>query len=183
MATLVNTVTPYLRVFVPDDGGYVQFQGGKLEIEEGDYGYDEVMAEAQANPSISILVNAYTCPYCGANHAGKGAAGRLQGHIKQAHFDKWEEAKLAELAADHQVEIKARAGHVCDVCRPVQTFGTEDELALHVAELHTAPPTLDADGNEIGGTGDGGDADRPRRRPGEVDAPAAARKRAPRDES
>jgi len=164
MPILVNTVTPYLKIYIPSSGGYVDFVGGKLEIDKGDPGYEEAMAEAQRNPSISIMVNQTTCRYCGEVYTGKNAAAQLGAHKKKIHFDLWEAEKRIEQESVIQKEIKARAGYACDVCAPVQTFGSKEDLSEHVVLLHTVPPPMDDEGNEIGG-----------RRPGETEIPAATR--------
>ena len=171
MTTLVNSTNPYLRILLPD-GDYAQFQGGRLEVDEEETPfYDEIMAEATRNPSIAILVNETTCRFCGEVFTGKHAADNLADHQKEIHFDLWVAQQQVEAATVIQREVKARAGYACDVCSPVQTFGSADDLAEHVTLLHTRPPELDDEGNTVGGD-DGG------RRPGEVDpgpAPAARR--------
>lgn len=149
MTKFVNTVNPYLRVLLPD-GNYAQFQGGLLELDEGDEGYVAVMAEAQTNPSISIMINATTCAYCGEVFTGKAAAAQLGRHKKDVHFDLWKSEKELEAATVIDVEVKKRAGFSCDVCAPVQTFGSAEDLAGHVSLLHTAAPALDDEGNEVG---------------------------------
>lgn len=167
MTTLVNSNYPYLRVLLPDDT-FIQFQGGRLELPEDHPYYDHVMDVATGMPSIAILVNETTCIYCGEVFKGDKAAAKLDAHKKDIHFDVWEAESLIEAASVHQREVKSRAGHACDVCRPAQVFGSEDDLAEHIALLHTAAPSLDDDGNTLGGNDDD-------RRPGEVDAPKAAR--------
>jgi hypothetical protein len=167
---LINTVTPYLRILV-EDGGYVMFQGGKLEIDEDEYGYGAAMAEAQRNPSISIIRSSATCDYCGEDFDGKTAKARLGAHKKDAHFDLWVKEKDIEHARVIDTEVKARAGFACDVCQPIQTFGSAGDLAEHVTLLHTQPPALDDDGNTVGGDDGAGSS----RRPGEVEPPKAAR--------
>lgn len=176
MPTLINTQTPFLRIFDEASGEYVQFRAGKLEIEEDEVGYEAVMAEATRNPSISIIVNETTCQYCGQVFRGKAAKAQLGGHKKDIHFDLWQAEKEIEQATVIAREVKARAGYSCDVCAPVQTFGSEADLAQHARDLHTAPPELDADGNEVAAASSGGGGSR--RRPGEreVSAPAAARR-------
>lgn len=175
MPTLINTTTPFLRIYDEASGEYVAFAAGKLEIEEGDLGYEAVMAEATSNPAIQILVNETTCQYCGQVFRGKAAKAQLGSHKKDIHFDVWQAEKLIEQETVITREVKARAGIACDVCQPVQTFPDGEALAEHVALLHTAPPELDADGNEVSAGSSGGG---PRRRPGEreVSAPAAARR-------
>jgi hypothetical protein len=183
MTVLINQELPYLRILMPD-GTYEQFTGGKLEIEQTievdgedrpNPHYEAVMAEAVRNPYIQILENATTCPECGEVFRGQIAKADLGKHRKAVHPVAWEADRDAKAAEERLVELKSRAGIVCDVCAPVQTFGTAEgpgSLAEHVAAVHATKPTLDAEGNTIGagseGTGGG-----PRRRPGEVDIPAA----------
>ncbi len=150
MATLINTVTPFLRILLPDEE-YVQFQAGKLEIDEDHEFYQHVMDVATANPSISIMVNATTCPDCGEVFTGKAARASLGKHRKAVHFDRWQADKDAANAESRDIEIKSRAGYACDVCAPMQTFGDEALLALHVKLVHATPPKLDAEGNDVGG--------------------------------
>jgi hypothetical protein len=169
MTLLINTTTPFLRILL-SSGDYAQFQAGSLDIGEDDPFYGEVLAEAQRNPSISIMVNSTTCPFCGEVFTGDKAKAKLDAHGKDVHFDIWLKKQEVEAATIIQKEIKARAGYVCDVCAPVQTFGSESDLSEHVVLLHTAPPELDGDGNEIGASKHDDD-----RRPGEVDPPPAAR--------
>jgi len=167
MTTFINTVTPYLRILM-SDGSYIQFHGGSLDVAEDDEFYDEVLAEAQRNPSISIMVNATTCRYCGESFSGDKAKAKFESHFKDVHFDLWQKQTELDAAVMIQKEVKARAGYACDVCAPVQTFGSEGDLAEHVTMLHTQPPQMDDDGNTLGGEDGGG------RRPGEVDPPPAA---------
>lgn len=150
MARLVNTVTPFLQIYNPATGGFARFHGGLLVIEEGDPNYAVVMAEAARNPSISVMVNSTTCLECGEVFDGKTAAMKLGAHRKEVHFDSWKADKDRDHATEVEREVKSRAGYACDVCRPVQTFGTEEDLAAHVALLHTAPPALDEAGNDVG---------------------------------
>jgi hypothetical protein len=168
MTTLVNSTAPYLRILLTD-GSYAQFQGGKLDISEDDPFYGEVIAEGTRNPSIAILTNSTTCRFCGANFEGDKAKEKADKHKKDNHFDLWQKELEVEQASVVQKEIKARAGFPCDVCAPVQTFGSAADLSQHVVALHTQPPAMDEDGNTLGGDGDG-------RRPGEVDPPPSATK-------
>lgn len=165
MTTFVNTVTPFLRILLPT-GEYAQFQAGRLDVAEDDPAHEAVMAEAIRNPSISIMVNKTTCEYDGVVFEGDRAAAKLAAHKKAIHFDLWAKEEELKAATVIQREIKARAGYACDVCAPIQTFGSEDDLAAHVALLHATAPELDDEGNTVGG----GEPDG--RRPGEV-APAA----------
>lgn len=172
MTTFVCTDLPYLKILL-SDGDYVQFQGGRLEVPETDPFHGEVMAEASRNSHISVMTNETTCQYCGAVFSGDKAQKSLATHFKDAHFELWVKQSELDAAIVTQREIKARAGYVCDICAPVQTFGTEADLAEHTRLLHTAPPAMDEDGNETGPRHDAGDGD-DGRRPGEVDPPKAA---------
>lgn len=150
--TLVCHATPWLRIYDPATGGYASFVAGKLEIDPDDPAYEVVMAEAVRNPSIQVVTKTVSCTLCGEDFGdAKTAKARLEKHVKDVHFDVWKAAKDDEYAAEMTRELKAREGFVCDVCRPVQTFGDEDTLALHVSLLHTAPPPMDSEGNSLGG--------------------------------
>jgi len=166
MTIFVNSTHPYLRILLPS-GDYAQFQGGKLELDEDDPDYGIVLDEATRNPGIAILVNETTCRFCGESFTGSHAGEKLADHKKDNHFDLWVKETELEQATFIQKEIKARAGYACDICAPVQTFGTSDDLAEHFNTLHASAPDLDDEGNTLGGSDDG-------RRPGEV-APRAAR--------
>jgi hypothetical protein len=168
VTTFIDTTHPFLRILMTD-GTYVQFQAGHLEVAENDKYHKQVMAEAARNPSISVMVNETTCRFCGEVFTGDKAAAKLEAHTKAMHFDLWQKQRDVEAATVVQREIKARAGYACDVCAPVQTFGSPEQLAEHVTLLHAAPPELDAAGNTRGGDPDES------RRPGEVAPPAAAR--------
>jgi hypothetical protein len=148
MPILLNNEHPYLRIMDPDDGTYYEFKGGKLEIAEGDKGFDVVMAEAQRNPYIRVYESVTSCPHCGEDQPSKKA---LDVHVHDIHFDKWLEKRDEAYIETRNVEILSREGFPCDVCRPTQTFGTEGDLALHVKAFHTAPPAMDAEGNEKAG--------------------------------
>ena len=159
--TLINNVHPDLRVYNPETGGYAQFVAGKLEIEEDDPNYAWAMKEGQRNPSIAIVKSAVYCVYCGEPFAGKMAKAQESKHEKDVHFDEWVKRKEAEVAEEVNVLVKDRAGIACDVCQPVQIFGSTEMLAAHTKLLHeeggaeTAPLTA-AETEEL-------------RRPGEVD--------------
>lgn len=163
--TLVNTTTPFLKIYIPATGDYVSFLGGQLEIAEDDPNYEAVHAEAVRNPAISIMVNSTTCEFCGEVFTGKAGKAQLGAHIKKIHPDVWDAQQAIDRAKADAKELKSRAGYVCDVCSPVQEFGDKGSLSEHVKLLHTAPPELDADGNDVGGKED--------RRPGERGIPAA----------
>lgn len=151
----VNPTTPELRIYNPETGGWARFTGGKLDIDESDPDFKYVMAEAQRNPAISIHAKGVNCPECGELFTGKTARMDLGKHRKGIHFDKWLADQDALAAAERDVQVKSRAGYVCDICQPVQEFGTADDLAGHVSLLHAAPPELTETGETIGGD-DGG---------------------------
>lgn len=168
MTTFVNTVTPYLRILLPE-GDYAQFHGGRLDLAEDDPAHAAVMAEAIRNPSISVIISAATCLYCGDDFTGDKAGSKLDGHMKEIHFDLWQKQLELDQAKVVQKEVKSRAGYACDVCAPIQTFGSADDLAEHAALLHANVPNLGDEGNTVGGSGEDSG-----RRPGEVEpAPAA----------
>lgn len=171
MTLFVNTVTPFLRILLPT-GAYAQFAAGKLEMAEDDPDYPTVLGEATRNPSISIIVSSTTCRFCGEDFSGDKAAELATAHKKAIHFDLWVKETELEAATVIAREVKSRAGFACDVCAPVQTFGSADELAAHVHLLHAAPPQLDEGGNVTGSDATGDDDGR---KPGEVDPPAAAK--------
>lgn len=170
MTTFISTSLPYLRILL-DDGSYAQFQGGRLDVAEEDPAYARVMAEAVRNPAISIMVNKTTCEYDGVVFSGDKAAAKLAEHKKEVHFDLWQKEQDLEHAKVQLTEVKARAGYACDVCQPVQTFGDEAGLAEHARLIHANAPDLDAEGNTVGGGGDGDGG----RRPGEVKPAPRAR--------
>jgi len=153
MATLLNYTYPEFRIFHPASGTYREFKGGKLEIEKDDPAYHVVMEEAARNPGIVIFESVTQCEWCGETFTGKVAPAALGKHKKDAHFDKWLADKDAEDTQIRHAEIKAREGIPCDVCRPVQTFATEDELTMHVRVMHAGAPMMDAEGNTPGDSG------------------------------
>jgi hypothetical protein len=171
VATLLCNQYPALGVFNPQTGQWIHFQGGKLDIEEGDPMYETVMAEASRNPAIVVYANASTCVHCGETFGSKA---KVEAHVKDVHFDIWIANETGKHAETINQEVKARSGHFCDACAPNQEFPDEEQLALHVATMHTAAPILNEDGS---GTGEA-PAKGGRKRPGEVDAsvPAATAK-------
>jgi hypothetical protein len=62
MTLLLNYVNLEMRIFIPETGEVRKFFNGKLEISEVDPAYATVMAEAQRNPSITIVVNETSTP-------------------------------------------------------------------------------------------------------------------------
>lgn len=144
---------PYLRVFDPGSEEFIQFQGGKLELDEGDPGFDAVFAEAQRNPAIQVLTSAIQCPHCGEAFAGKTAKANLATHIKAVHFEKWVEGKQAEDAEAINREIIKRSPYACDQCPRLQEFQTADDLAFHVQQVHERVD-IDDNGN-VQGEGSG----------------------------
>jgi len=133
---------PYLRIYDPGTGEFVQFQGGKLQLDPGDRGFEVVKAEALRNPAIVMLVEAVQCPDCGEPFTGKAAGAQLGKHRKDAHFDRWVSDREAEQVTTK--EVKGRQPHACDLCPRVQEFGSADELAIHVRAVHL---TVDVDDN------------------------------------
>lgn len=169
MATLICTQFPSLSIYQPADGSWIQFRGGRLDIEDDDPNYAVVMAEAASNPAIAVYVNASTCIHCGETFASKKA---LDGHVKDVHFAEYLAAEDAAHAETRIALIKEREGFACDIC-PHAEFGTAEDLSLHVQAIHTAPPDLgDAGAGSLGPEGAGGEDGKPkarRKRAGEVD--------------
>lgn len=148
MAVLINRAYPAFRILNPATGGYAQFAGGKLVIEEGDPNYGVVMAEAKRNADIIITTKAAQCPECGETFTGGAASLELGKHRKNVHPLEWDRDREAGLASERNVILQDREGYPCDVCQPIQTFGTPEDLALHVRELHGAP-FVNADGKGV----------------------------------
>lgn len=148
---LVNTATPFLKIYNPDTGNFASFIAGKLEIEKEDPDFKWVMAEAQRNPAISIHEIATTCDQCGAIFTGKVASAELGKHRKEIHFDVWLAEKDAKDEALREVQVKSRAGYACDICSPVQEFPDAEQLAQHVRLLHATVPELTESGETVGG--------------------------------
>lgn len=148
MPRYICTTYPQLKIFNPVTGDYASFVGGLLEIDEDDPNYEVVHAEALRNPSISIMVNRTTCQYCGESFTGKAAAAQLGKHTKDIHPDVWDAEQVIKNAKIVETEVKRRAGYACDVCAPVQEFGSAAALSDHVKLLHTAAPELDDEGND-----------------------------------
>jgi hypothetical protein len=167
MATLLCFDFPFLRIYIPEPGEIRQFQFGKLEIDESDPAYPVVMAEASRNPAIVVYVSEGTCKWCGETFTKS----KLEAHVKEVHYDKWTADEDAAIAEVRNIELKARAGHACDVCRPAQVFGSEDDLILHIQAFHAQPPVL----NDAGDVTEEATGGRRRRRPGEVESIPAAR--------
>lgn len=153
----INQVTPYLRIYVPATEDFVQFRGGKLELDEDDPAFETVKQEALRNPSIVILTEAVQCPSCGEAFGGKTAKAQLGQHRKAAHFDLWVADKQAEQATVIMAEVKARAPHACDLCPRIQEFPDEAALNLHIRTVHVQV-AVDENGNVLD-AGEGGDSD------------------------
>lgn len=168
MPLLLNYTHPFLSIYIPATGAFRQFESGKLVIEEDDPDYAVVMAEAVRNPNITVYEQVGTCPFCG-EVVGKGrtAEASVAAHVNAQHPDRGDGDEVAVLNR----EVKSRAEFFCDVCRPTQTFLSEEDQRIHVATIHAARPTLDAEGNTVEG-----EAPTRRRRPGEAGIPAAKRR-------
>ena len=165
--TFVNATNANFRVYNPTTGGFAEFVGGRLDLDDDDPNFEVVKAEAERNPLVTILVNETTCPYDGEVFSGKAAAAQLAAHTQRQHPEVWAAKKDLEHAEMKARALKITDGFPCDVCQPVQVFGTKDDLAQHIADLHTQPPALDDEGNTIGGS------EGETRRPGERAIPAA----------
>lgn len=186
--TLICTVNPSLEIYDPADGSWTKFRGGRLDIADDDPHFGVVMEEASRNPAIAVYKGVKTCVHCGENF---GSTAKLEKHVEAIHFDKWIADKDASHAESRDQLVKARSTYfVCDACRPPGEFQTEEELAAHVAILHTAAPDLgDAGTGGLGAEGSGGEREpvkqtTRRRRPGERRRRASsASKAAPKAES
>lgn len=157
MVTLLNSVNPYLKIYVPGEDGYRQFQGGKLVIDSKDPGYKTVMEVARNSPSIIVLQGEGTCTACGDKFKGDDAAAELERHTKDVHFEVWVAGQRAAAEDVIQSEIKRRASVFCDACSPAQEFPTEDALLEHLHLLHLAAPADGGDGGDGGSTTGGVD--------------------------
>jgi hypothetical protein len=145
----INQATPYLRIYNPATEGFAQFQGGKLQLEEGDDDYEVVMAEALRNPAIIVLADGIQCPECGEPFTGKAAKPQLGQHRKNVHFEKWIADQEGDAAERISVEVKRNQPLACDLCPRLQEFQTAEDLARHVQAVHTAVDLDDA-GNPVG---------------------------------
>jgi hypothetical protein len=170
VVTLLNNVNPYMRIFDEASESFVAFQGGKLEIEPGDPGYEAVMRVVEATPSIIVQVGGKQCLYCGETFAGKVAAANLTKHVKDVHFEIWQARQDAEHGQAIEKELRRRVPFACEVCPTVQEFGSAEDLALHTTLVHTTP-TVDSDGNAVG-EGPGGESSGRKGRNAAADAPA-----------
>jgi len=132
---LVNTEHPRLRIINPQSGAIVQFEGGKLEIEDDDPNHDFLMSVATRRPDISIHVTGIlTCPQCNEKFTGGAAKPRFVRHLNLRH----PELKAETAPRSGQKRVKVAAQFNCDVCSPVQPFDTADDLAMHAAAVHAA---------------------------------------------
>lgn len=146
-------VNPYLRVYNPETEGFAEFKGGKLQLDPGDEDYEVVLAEAKRNPSIVILTEATICPECGEAFAGKAAPVQLGQHRKEAHFEAWVADKEKQQDTTKLTEVKHQSPHPCDLCSPMQSFRSADELAVHIRAIHL---TVDVDeSGNVHGEGSG----------------------------
>lgn len=148
MATFQHRTSAAFRVLNPVSGAWAQFVGNRLDIDESDPNFPFVAAEAARNPEIIAIATGLQCPYCGDVFSGKTGRANRSNHIAANHPNEAD----AELDADHAAVklqiVKAREGFACDVCQPVQTFGTEADLAAHVRLLHGSP-FVNADGKGV----------------------------------
>lgn len=152
--TFLNNVHPQLRILLPN-GDYATFLGGKLEVSEDDPFLDHITRVAEADPSTIVLTGGVQCLACGAEFTGKSAEKELGAHMASAHPEIVAAKAVDRLTAQINVELRGRETFACDACpNPrMSVFGSEDDLAAHVAAVHTAPPALDDEGNETGGGG------------------------------
>lgn len=151
----ICTQYPAFRIYDSASDTVVQFQGGKLELEEDDPRYALVAAEALRNPAIIAVQNATTCPHCGEVFVGSAAKMQLGAHRKAVHFNEWLADKVGADAEETNTLVAGRAGFPCLDCPPgQQTFGTEADLALHARSFHATAPRLTESGETIGGDPD-----------------------------
>jgi hypothetical protein len=152
--TLLNAVHPSMRILLPD-GDYAQFAGGKLELEPDFAFTDHVLRVAERDPNIVIVTGGVQCRKCGAEFVGEDQDG-LEQHMADGHPEVVAAGLVAELTEKISRIEKDRATFPCDACpNPMlSVFPDEETLALHVRAVHTAPPALDDDGNEVGGSGE-----------------------------
>lgn len=148
MAVLINRTYPNFRILNPATGLYAQFAGGKLTIEPDDPNYDFVMEAAKKYPEIIVTTKVVQCPECGETFTGGAASLELGKHRKNIHPLEWEADREASLAEERNAIIQSRQPFTCDVCQPLQEFGTADDLALHVRTLHGSP-FVNADGKGV----------------------------------
>jgi len=155
----INHVNPYFRIYVPELETFVEFKGGKLELDEDDPAYATVYAVCEATPNVVILQDAVQCDLCGESfRKGKTAAMQLGKHRKDVHFKEWSEEESERQAQVIRKEIKARQPFACDLCTQVQEFQTEDELAAHIKAVHI-DPNADDEGNATGAGGNAANAE------------------------
>ena len=170
MVTLINNVNPYMRIYDEATESFIEFRGGKLEIEPEDEGYETVMRVVEMTPSIIVQVGGQQCLYCGETFTGKTAKALLGKHVKDVHFEIWQAQQDVEHGAAVEKELRRRVPFSCDACPTIQEFGSEADLALHTQLVHTAP-TVDDDGNAVG-EGPGGEGSGRKGRNAAADAPA-----------
>lgn len=195
MATLLNYTHPALRIFIPNGpaaGTFRVFANGRLDIEDNDPAFETVMAEAVRNPNIIVTQGTATCPWCAESFTGSEskAKAELSAHEQDKHLPEYLARTDAEAVTVRNALLKDRAGFACDVCRPAQVYGTEENLQEHIRVLHTAKPVLDVEGNIVEGATPTDDAGagttteaaktphKRQRRPGEVGEVPAARSKA-----
>lgn len=146
--TFIHRSSDSFRVLDPNTLAAAQFRNRRLDIDDADPMYRWVADEAARNPEIVVMANVTTCPECGELFPGKTGAMDLGRHRKAIHPIEWDADRNAEHAAETAVILKTRAGFACDVCQPVQTFGTADDLGLHTRLVHGAP-FVNADGTGV----------------------------------
>lgn len=148
MAVLLNRVHPNLRILNPATGGYAAFAGGKLVIEDDDPNYEVVMTQANRDPDIIVTTKVTQCPECGEEFTGKLASMDLGRHRSAIHPIEFDRDREAKAATQRNAIVKRREGFCCDVCAPLQCFGTADDLTLHTRLMHGAP-FVDPDGKGV----------------------------------
>jgi hypothetical protein len=161
MATLINTTHAYLRVLVDEPNlRFRKFEGGRLDIEQDDPDYAQLMAFAERTPEIRVVESAVWCPQCGEPFAGAHAGDSLVAHRKFAHLEAYYDDAEAGLETEKAAIILERSGIACPICasqgspRATERFPDVATMQVHSAAIHgsnDAAPPLDEEGNTIGG--------------------------------
>lgn len=154
MATFICQKYPALQIYNPVSGDFIRFIGGRLDVTEDDPNFDVAMAEGLSNPAIQVLTGKVQCLHCGESFGDRSdSRSALEEHVKGSHMEVWQADQDASHAARIHAALKDHASFFCDVCRPMQEYPTESELANHVNAFHASAPQMDDEGNIVG---DGG---------------------------
>jgi hypothetical protein len=164
VATLINAIHPQLRIVVSAEPLRIRsFMGGKLVVERDDPDYEQLMSFATSSPEVRVVETAVWCPECGEPFAGGAAKPEMGKHRKELHFDAWIADKEAATAQEKAAVISERSGIPCPICEAqggsTERFPDFETVAVHAKAIHDSDellPRLDAEGNTIGGDGEGG---------------------------